>query len=516
MPLPWEGRSLRFAKRSLESYCLKRSKIFKNRGGETRTAKPMAKMSKPGPKTGDRVLIDLSGQKHPADALTLRDSFENVFITGSTGSGKTSGSGYMLANALLDIRNARPEERAGMIIFLYKRTDKQDWLRWIFMNNREKDLIHLKATDNHVFNPLERYQTAEPMNAVNTLMNISQLALGGGNRKEGESFWEMEMQKRLDRLIRLNQLANLPLNILTLNQIHVSAPMTPEQLTDENFRKESFCWQLLAEAANIHGQDHPAFRMVEDYFVREMPWLADRTASSIRAMTSAILEPFVSSSLLRRFFCGESSLTLEDAFSGKIILLDIPVQTYEHAGRICQIMFKYVFQKAVEQRDLKQYPNPLIFWQDEAQVFLTPYDHSFMSTCRSSRAGSVILSQNISNFYAALGGGPQAEAQVNSLLALCNTKIFHANNDFVTNEWAAKTIGMGVRHLTSMSVGYQSETAGSSQHIHFLVEPREFSMLRNGGPENDWLVDSIIAGTGRIFSTGENYLPATFEQSIAP
>lgn len=460
-----------------------------------------------------RVLLDFSSIGHPDDRFTVNDCFENVFIAGSTGSGKTSGSGYALASSMLDAHGLSPEEKFGMLIFLYKKGDSKDWIRWAAECGREDDIIHIQAEDEDVFNLLERYQNAEPMNAVNTLMAISQISLGGGNRRESEAFWAIEQQKRLDRLIRLNQLAGLPLNILTLHEIHTSAPMTPEHVHDEGFQKDSFCWKALAMAAERVGQETPEFQLVEDYFISEMTWLAHETASSIRAMVSGILEPFVSSSLLRRFFCGTSNLSLEDAFSGKIILLDIPVQIHEHAGRIAQILFKYTFQKAIEQRDLEDYPNPLIFWQDEAQVFLTPYDHSFMSTCRSSRAGSVLLSQNISNFYAALGGGPQADVQVNSLLALCNSKIFHANNDHVTNEWAAKTIGMAVRNLRSVSVGAQSDAStSSSQHIHYQVEPRDFSMLRNGGKKNDYLVDGIMVGTGRVFSSNSNYLPVTFEQ----
>lgn len=469
----------------------------------------------PNPSSTSRVLLDLTGKSIANDAFTLRDSFENVFIAGSTGSGKTSGSGYALASAMLDGNGLSPSQKVGMLVFLFKKGDCDDWFDWAFSHGRKNDLIHITAHDSDVFNLLERYQNAEPINAVNSLMNISKLSISGGNHKSSEAFWEVEQQKRLDRLIRLNQLVGLPLNIATLHKIHISAPLTPEQVGDEAFHKTSFCWQLLANAAERTGQNNRSFQLVEDYFVREMPWLADETSSSIRAMVSGILEPFVSSEMLNRLFCGESRLRLEDAFSGKIILLDIPVQIHEHAGRIAQIMLKYAFQKAVEQRDLEQFPNPLIFWQDEAQAFLTPYDHSFMSTCRSSHAGSVLLSQNISNFYAALGGGPQAEAQVNSLLALCNTKVFHANNDHVTNEWAAKTIGQGIRNLSSIGLSNDSRSATSSQQVHYLVEPRQFTMLRNGGPENDYLVDAVIAGTGRVFSSNANYLPTTFEQPFA-
>ena len=463
----------------------------------------------------DRVLLSLSGRDDPADFLTLRHTFENLFVTGSTGSGKTSGSGYAIASSLLNVKGLRPEERVGMIVFLFKKDDAEDWLRWAFAHGREQDVIHIRAEHANVLNLLERYQNQEPMNAVSTLMNIAQLSLGNGDRQNGEAFWEIEQRKRLDRLIRLNQLSGHPLSIEFLYRLHISAPVDTEQLLDEEFRKSSFCWQMLAQAADRVGEDNLSFQRVEEYFLREMPYLADRTSSSIRAMVSGILEPFISSNMLRRQFCGSSTLKLEDAFSGKIILLDIPIQTHEYTGRIAQSLYKYTFQKAVEQRDLQNYPNPLVLWQDEAQAFLLPGDSAFMSTCRSSRVGSVLLSQNISNFYAALGGGPKAEAQVNSLLALCNTKIFHANNDHVTNEWAAKTIGMGIKNLTSVNIGGPSESASSSQHMHYLVEPREFTMLKTGGPANRYLVDAVIAGTGRKYSSGANFMETSFQQPFA-
>lgn len=459
-----------------------------------------------------RELLNLSGTGNPADSFLLRHAFENIYINGSTGSGKTSGSGYAFSSAMLEAGGLDPSEKIGMIVFLYKKNDVEEWLKLAYMHHRENDIIHIQANHDNILNLLEPYQDQEPVNAVETLMTISRLSLTGGERQQGEAFWETQQRKRLDRLIRLNQLAGVPLSIELLYQIHISAPADLEQVVDESFRESSICWQLLAKAAERVGEDNYSFKRVEDYFLREMPFMGDRTASSIGAMVSGILEPFISSDLLRRMFCGTSSLNLDDVFSGKIVLLDIPVQTKGYAGRICQIMFKRAFQKAVERRNLQTHPNPVIFWQDEAQVFLTPYDHAFMSTCRSSRAGSVLITQNISNFYTAMGGGPQAETRVNSLLALCNSRVFHANNDHVSNEWAAKTIGNGIVKLKSFSVGEMNGSASSNEQMQYLVEPRRFTMLRTGGMDNDYQVDAIISGTGKVFSTGANFLPTTFMQ----
>ncbi len=463
----------------------------------------------------DRVLLNFSGGQNPEDELRLHHLYENIAILGSTGSGKTSGSGFALASSLLDARGIAEEDKVGMVVFLYKQGDAEDWLRWSFAAGRQDDVIHIQSHHTDVFNPLERYQNQEPLNAVEALTSLTDIVLGGGDRKGSEAFWLIQQRIGLDRLIRLCQLAGLPLNIATLHQLHQSAPINPDQIHDERFQQYSFCWQMIAQAAEKVGADHEEFRMVEHYFLWEIPNLSPETASSIRALISGILQPFVSSKLLNGMCCGKSNLRLKDAFSGKIILLDVPVQIHETVSRIFQCIIKWSLQKSVEQRDQDCFPNPLIFWQDEAQAFLMPRDFAFMSTARSSKAGSVILSQNISNFYATLGGGPKAESQINSLLALCNTKIFHANNDAVTNEWAAKTIGMGIRTLKSTTVGRDSESVSSSQQRQFLVEPRTFTMFRTGGAENDYLVDAVVTGTGRVFSSGANFLHAAFQQPFA-
>lgn len=462
-----------------------------------------------------RPILDIGGRGDERDMLTLNDCFQHFFICGSTGTGKTSSSGAALANALLSSKDLPANEKVGFVVYLYKASDVKDWERWAFQHGRQDDVIRIGAEHRHVFNILAAYGEDEPINAVNALMNIAGLSVSG-ERKQSEAYWEMEQRKRLDRLIRLNRICGKPLSIQTLYRLHLSAPSDYEQLTSEEFAKESFLWQMMGEANANVGQDDPDFKLVESYFFHEMPYLADRTASSIRSMTSSVLEPFVSSRILSNLFCGESKLTLEEVFSGKILLLDIPVQVHKQVGRIAQIMLGYALMEAVEKRNLATHGNPLIFWMDECQNFLTPFTNMFMSVSRSSRAGTVLMTQNISNIMATLGGGKSGEAKVNALLGLTNTKIMHANNDHITNEWAAKTIGKAFQQVSSVSVSdAQSSSASSSQQLHYLVEPRSFTTLRKGGEENQFLVDAYITGTGRVFSNQMNAIKTTFKQHFA-
>jgi len=463
----------------------------------------------------DRTILDIGGYDDPRDFISLNDCFQNVYITGSTGTGKTSSSGAALANTLLNADGLEEHEKVGMVIYLYKASDAKDWEQWAWEQGRENDLIRIGAEHKDVLNILSLYENDEPANAVNCLMNVSGLA-SGGSRKESESFWETEQKKRLDRLVRLNQISGESLNIQTLYQLHISAPNDPEQANSDEFAESSLLANFMGKAAQKVGEDHSDFVMVRDYFYNEMLYLDERPASSIKSMTSGILEPFISSKILSNLFCGDTLLSIDEVFSGKIVLLDIPVQRHEYIGKLAQSLIGYCLMKAVEKRDLEKHGNPFIFWMDECQNFLIPYTSLFMSVSRSSRAGHVLMTQNISNIKSVLGNSKGGESIVDSLLGLCNTKIMHANNDSVTNEWAARTIGKAFINVSSVSVDRESTaSASSSQQLHYLVEPRKFNVLRTGGAKYDYLVDAYITGTGRTFSNEFNFIRATFKQHFA-
>ena len=402
-----------------------------------------------------------------------------------------------------------------MVIFLYKSSDLELWKSWAKQQGRSNDLLVINHQDEDVINLLGHYKDKEVITAVNALMLLSGLSLGGSSSQHSEQYWEQATRQRLHRLLLLTKLSDEPYNITTIFQLHNSAPQTPEQLFDEELIQNSYFNQVLRKAASNVGEDDKRFKLVENYFTREIPYMADRTQSSILSLTSSILEPFISSPMLNRIFCGGTTVKIEDMFGGKIVILNLPIQQFEYSGKVAQIIFKYILQKQIEVRDLDKYPNPIIMWLDEYQHFITEYDYLFMSTARSSRAGCVLMTQNISNLFAQTkGSGRVSEEKVNSLLSLANHKFFLAQNSFVTNEFASKTIGMGKHQLGSTSVTMDNfqGNAGISESYHYEIMPREFTMLKRGGEVNNGIVEAVITATGKRFSNGKNYLKIAFKQ----
>lgn len=204
----------------------------------------------------------------------------------------------------------------------------------------------------------------------------------------------------------------------------------------------------------------------------------------------------------------------ETTFDGKIIVLDFPVKQFLQVGVYAQAVYKRVWQQAVERRDADANPRPVFLWVDEAQYFLGEDDMMFQTTARSSRACTVMISQNISNYYAGVGGAHPRE-RVDSLLGNLATKVFHGNNDHVTNKWAAETIGQTFQEKSSYSIGTM-ENASFSKALHFQVEPQEFTLLRGGGHAGGGTVEAVVTSAGKRWSNGRNYTEVSFDQNLRP
>jgi hypothetical protein len=169
-----------------------------------------------------------------------------------------------------------------------------------------------------------------------------------------------------------------------------------------------------------------------------------------------------------------------------------------------------------------------MLWADEAQHFVTSYDAMFQSTCRAARVATVLLSQTVSGFHAALGGQEKGKAEATALFGNLNTRIFHANGDATTNEYASTMIGRSLQAFCSGNTSQSSDesllsmaglapsentSAGFHESYEFEVQPAVFTQLRTGGPANNWTVDAMVVQNGRRFrSNGRTWLPVTFQQ----
>lgn len=468
------------------------------------------------------------------DSFTLRDSFNGTIIMGATGSGKTTGSGQIFAKSML-------ARGYGGLVLTAKSDEVDTWIRYAKETNRIDDLVILGADAAHKFNFLDHEMTRPGSgaglteNIVNLLSTILEVAernsnSGGGNGDE--SYWVRANRQLIRNIVDLIALAKGRISVPDLYRVAISAPTSAAQVRSESWKKSSTCFRWLTEAdkREMSPRERSDFAVVADFFLIEFPNLSEKTRSVIVSTFTSMID-ILNRGLLREIFCGETNISPEMIEQGKIILIDLPVKEFGETGLFAQIIFKYAFQKSIERRDLSKNARPVFLWADEAQHFLTSYDMQFQTTCRSAHVATVLLTQNYSNFVAALGGSEKGRVETDSLLANLNTKILHANGDPVTNEWASGLIGRSLEMFCNGStsrpsidqtpvlqslLGLQndtSETTGFSESYEFEVQPKVFTQLRTGGPDNNFIVDGIVFQGGKMFKeTGRSWLPVRFNQ----
>ncbi len=466
-------------------------------------------------------LLSLGG-----DPWRIKDACEGVMIFGGTGSGKTSGSGRALATAYL-------EAGFGGLVLCAKPDEPELWCRYAAEAGRSADVVRFGPGSGWAFNFME-YECRRPgagagltENLVNLFVEISSIgtgAAGGG----ADPFWERAMKSLVRNCVDLLLLAGQPVSLPAMFELIRTAPEDPARAANEAWLKTSFCAKCVAEAQTLSGQGPAAddCRETCGFWVGQFPTLGEKTRGSLVATFTTLAESLMRGRM-RELFCRGTTLTPEDALDGRLILVDLPVKEWAEIGRLAAGVWKYAFQKAVERRQGEPGApaRPVFLWADECQSFASRYDALFQATARSSRAATVYLTQNYASLIAALGGEREGRALVDALLGNLGTKIFHANSDRDTNQFAADLIGKRLQLLRNGGGGLNASLGGSGglgasshrgggEHMDYEIQPREFAALRKGGPEHGCAVEAMVFQNGRTWTaTDRSWIRIAFSQN---
>ncbi|GAB4002087.1 hypothetical protein GCM10028807_59930 [Spirosoma daeguense] len=495
----------------------------------------------------DTPLMDLVSSTQRS-AFRIRHSVEGMLITGGIGSGKTSGSGRMIALKYL-------HAGYGGLVLCAKPDEKEVWQEYCRLTGRENDLFVIEPGGKHRFNFLE-YESATPSgisstdNLVQVLKTVIRAGQEQSNGKSDDAFWETALDMLIANSIDLCRLAYGKVSVQTLFDIVQSIPKNREalQTSQDDDEVKPFYKAFMAARRFVVAQidqwresqpddmherwaddalyeadilealpDARLLRILDSFFNETFIDLSDKTRSVVDFSFSGFLFRLLREPLYSLFCYGASTLTPKDCLDGRIILINLPVKVYEKSGRDGQILFKYCWQRAMEKRDVRSNSRPVFLFADECQFFLHEHDQATQTTARSSRIATVYLTQNLHNLYAAMGG-EKSEHKVKSFLGTLASKIFHANSDETTNDYSSKLIGDAyfVDESESMTVSQNiSQTRGRSLKLERVVRPEEFQRLRCGGPLNDCRVDAYLYRQGDLIN-GRNYMKLTFNQNYQP
>lgn len=461
---------------------------------------------------------------------------------GSVGSGKSSSSGRTILMKYLKMG-------MGGLVLTVKGDETAMIKQYCELSGRTKDLIIIEPDGDYKFDFLKYLSdsgnkgssiTANILQVLKTVIRASEEHASG---KSDDPFWEKSLDQLLYCTIDLCNIAYGQVGVERMYEIVQSLPK--KEVAKDKSKKGAFEkayqqaksvvqkriqeWQAgltakeklelekdedfnAASEKNVPGVR--LLRYVDVFFFETFKELNEKTRSIIEFTFTSFLFRLLRDPIYSIFCSGSITVKPEDSLQGKVILLNLPVKQYHKAGADVQLLFKYVWQVAMEKRDIKENDRPVFLYADEAQHFLHEHDSTFQATARSSRVCTVYITQNLPNYMSAMGG-ETANSKVKSFLATLNTKIFHANNDVETNTWASSLIGDGtiIDPSRTYSMGEKfSQSDTIKTKTEKLVKPEDFARLRTGGKQNSYKAEAYIHVQGDPLFDGENFNKVKFSQ----
>jgi hypothetical protein len=455
------------------------------------------------------------------DPFTVRDLLNGgVAIFGRAGSGKTSGSGKLIGNAVVGYTNS------GGLILCAKPEDAAMWKAIFAKYGRTGDLIVFSPRDSARFNFLDYVlksggHTRDVTKCITTIGET----LRSSDTKGGENsdFWEREQERMIYNAVEALRLAYGRVSAPDLQRFISGAALNPEMIATEQWQA-GFHNQTLKRAfeARKTRAEEADCMLVFDFWLGEITDMADKTRSSILVGVFGILHPF-NTGLVRDLVSGETTCSPEDMLVRKWILVDMSPAEWGDQGAIICGGWKFLTQKRIIRREAKAGDPINCIWCDESQQFLTSFDAHYLAQCRSHLGCMIYLTQSIHSYYATLRGST-GRHQADALLTNFHHKIFHAVGDEHTANFAANLIGKSLQTFIGSSVGpidslseemwgTPKVTTSTNEHYEMILQPNVFQNgLRTGGRASAYICDGIVVRSGEPFANGSSWLWCEFSQ----
>lgn len=394
------------------------------------------------------------------------------------------------------------------------------------MAGREADLIRFAPEEPWRFDFLN-YELSSPGGSVQTAGQLMQDLMDFSTRTNtmntNEPFWPIVAGRRVNTSLNVVYKAKGACSVANVYEFYNTLPRTPEQRESEEFRS-SYCFECLKQAVTQHPNDPDLSRAV-DQVLKEIPHTSDRTNGCIDAYVYNLLSPFLHGSVRDLIASGETNLSPADLDKGKLIVMDMPVLVGRELYQLVQMVWKLLVQRAAVRRAVTPETRPIVIWADEAQLHVLPsVDSMVQAVARSHQLIQVAIMQNIPLLESVL----KRREDVLAWLSNLQTKFIFQNSDADANAYFSAVLGQSKQFLSSSSVntgnadpfddwlGTQQPQLNYSINEQWLpdVRPEDFTRLRKGGKESNFIVDVYLFQGGRKFSNGKTWIKTSFSQMV--
>lgn len=371
--------------------------------------------------------------------------YQNVLVTGSIGSGKTSSLLYPFTKQLLSFSFNSTHKSAFLILDV-----KGNYYRYVkkicFENSRLSDLFIISLNGSITYNPLDK-PNLKPHILANRLKNILLLF----SPKQTEAFWLDKAEQILTEAIRLCRLYNG--NYVTFLEIHKIIMSKDYYQSKIDLLKEQFYNDFLSP------DEISEFSFCLSFFEEEFFALDDRTQSILKSEISRITNPFISDSDTCRIFCPDKENISFPGFSyilknHKIVVLDMNLSEYSSLAKIIAAYLKLDFQAEIlTQLSKNDTIYPSCFICDEYQEYVTSNDASFLAQSREAKSINILATQSYSSLLGAISDATLTKVLLQNLV---NKFWFRTDDNFTIDE-IIKQLGKEEKSVLTKSISENAQ-----------------------------------------------------------
>lgn len=364
--------------------------------------------------------------------LSEKSLYQNILITGTIGTGKTSSAMYPFTKQLIEYSCLDNLNKIGMLILDVKGNYYKKVSEFAKNCGRENDLIVIRLGGDYKYNPLHK-PNLKPSILANRLKTI--LLLFSPNNSE--SYWLDKVEQILTECIKLCRLYNN--GYVTFEEIHKLISVENYYLEKIEFLRQKF--------SNNEFSNEDIYNLISslNFFQKEFLSLDSRTLSILKSEITRITNIFVSDYETYKTFNPKKEelnfFGFEDLLnSGKIVVLNMNISEYKNLSKIIATYLKLDFQTEVMARLANNFnisSRTVAFISDEYHEYSTTSDSEFYAQSREAKCINIIATQSYTSLLNALNNKYSVEVIIQNLV----NKIWFRTDDIYTIESIQKQIG---------------------------------------------------------------------------
>ena len=406
----------------------------------------------------------LVGKNEKGNMLYIDENglYQNILITGTIGSGKTSSAMYPFTRQLIEYKADNKKEKLGLLILDVKGNYYKQVEKYCEIYNRKNDLMVLSLDGSVCYNPLDK-----PNLKAHILANRLKTILTLFSSNNGEQYWLDKAEQILTECIKLCRLYND--GYVTFEELHKLITIPDYYSSKISVLRSKFL------AGKLSKEDCFNLLTSIEFFEKEFLKLDSRTMAILKSEITRITGCFVSDYQVQKIFCPFKENINFHGFKnlisqGKILVLNMNLAEFKNLSKIVAAYLKLDFQTEVMSRlsnNKSKFLRSVAFISDEFHEYVTSTDADFFAQSREAKCINIVATQSYTSLLNTLDNQNTTKAIIQNLI----NKLWFRTDDIFTIEDAQKQLGKEEKTKYSKTISENAKTT------NFNVLTKKFNSL---------------------------------------